>query len=101
MHDEVLPKLLIGIIAIILSVVFFRKSASADSEEKRREDLAALAKKLQLQFNPNSDFKLADRFFVFDLAKAWRCLLCMQRVSWPSFGIPGDHFRLYFFRREI
>jgi hypothetical protein len=58
-HDD-LAKLLVLIIVVIFVVAASRKKS--DPEEKRRRDLAALAKKLQLQFNPNSDFKLAERF---------------------------------------
>ena len=54
--------LLLGIIAIILLVVFFRKSSPYEPEEVRRRDLAALARKLGLHFSPKSDFKLAESF---------------------------------------
>lgn len=59
MNNDVLPKLLIGIIIVILAVFLSRKS---DPEKKRREDLAALAQKLKLKFNPINDFKLAEKF---------------------------------------
>jgi len=59
MHSEAVPIILLAIIVGILLNAFSKKG---DPEEKRRKDLAALAKKLQLQFNPNSDFKLAERF---------------------------------------
>jgi hypothetical protein len=54
--------LLFVIIAVILLVVFLRKSAPYEPEELRRRNLAALARKLRLQFSPKSDFKLAERF---------------------------------------
>jgi hypothetical protein len=59
MHNDALPKLLIAIIVVILVASLSRKS---DPETKRREDLAALAKKLKLQFNSGNDFKLAEKF---------------------------------------
>jgi hypothetical protein len=59
MHNDAVPIILLAIIAGILLHTFSKKS---DPEEKRSKDLAGLAKKLQLQFNPNSDFKLAERF---------------------------------------
>jgi hypothetical protein len=61
MKNDALPTLLIGIIAIILVVAFSRKS---DPEKKRREDLAALARKLKLQFNSGNNFKLAEKFAI-------------------------------------
>jgi hypothetical protein len=60
-HDSP-PALLVGIIIVILLVVFFRKSAPYEPEKVRRRELAALARKLQLQFIPKNDFKLAERF---------------------------------------
>ena len=56
------PALLIGIIAVILLAVFFSKSDPYEPEEVRRRDLAALARKLRLQFNPKNDFNLAENF---------------------------------------
>ena len=43
-------------------MVFLRKSAPYEPEEVRRKELAALARKLKLEFNPKNDFKLAERF---------------------------------------
>jgi hypothetical protein len=62
MKNEPSPPLLIGIIAVILLVVFLRKSAPFEPEEVRRRKLAALAQELRLQFSSKSDFKLAERF---------------------------------------
>jgi hypothetical protein len=45
--------------AILLLVLFSRKS---DPEAKRRKDLAALAQKLHLRFNPGNDCELAEKF---------------------------------------
>jgi hypothetical protein len=59
MHNDAVPIILLAIIVGVLINAFSKKS---DPEEKRRKDLAALAKKLQLQFSPNSDFKLAEKF---------------------------------------
>lgn len=59
MSNNALPKILIVIIAVILSAMLSRK---ADPEKKRREDLAALARRLKLQFNSSNDFKLAEKF---------------------------------------
>ena len=54
---------MIAIIVALLAIILSRYLPSKpDPEKKRREDLAALAKKLKLRFNPNSDFKLAERF---------------------------------------
>jgi hypothetical protein len=61
MKNDTLPTLLIGIIATILVVAFSRKS---DPEKKRREDLAALARKFKLQFNSGNNFKLAEKFAI-------------------------------------
>jgi hypothetical protein len=62
MKNEPSPPLLFGIIAVILLVVFLRKSAPFEPEEVRRRKLAALAQELRLQFSSKSDFKLAERF---------------------------------------
>ena len=43
-------------------IFLFRKSGNYEPEEIRRRKLAALARKLQLQFNPKNDSKLAERF---------------------------------------
>jgi hypothetical protein len=59
MNNNAPLTILIGIIAVILLATLSRKS---DPEAKRRSDLAALARKLQLQFNPKNDFKLVERF---------------------------------------
>lgn len=58
MKTNPLPALLIIAIAVI-KVIFFRKS---DPEKKRREGLAALARKLKLKFNPDNNFEIAERF---------------------------------------
>jgi hypothetical protein len=61
-HGSPPPPLLLGIIIIFLVIFLFRKSGKYEPEEIRRRKLAALAQKLQLQFNPKNDFKLAERF---------------------------------------
>jgi hypothetical protein len=58
--SSALPKLLV--LVIIVTVAFC--SRKSDPESKRRKDLAALARKLQLQFSPNGDFKLAEKFAI-------------------------------------
>jgi hypothetical protein len=50
----------IFLIALILYFLFVHKGS--DPEEKRRKDLAALAKKLRLEFDPKNDVKLAEKF---------------------------------------
>jgi hypothetical protein len=60
-HDSP-PALLVGIVIIILLIVYFRKSAPYEPEEVRRRELAALARKLKLEFSPKNDFNLAERF---------------------------------------
>jgi hypothetical protein len=63
MNNGALPNLVIGVVVAIFAVAFFRNlSRKPDPEKKRREDLAALAKKLKLRFNPGNDFKLAEKF---------------------------------------
>ena len=63
MNTDALPKVVMAIIVVIVAVILSRFLPSKpDPETKRREDLAALAKKLQLQFNFNSDFDLPKRF---------------------------------------
>jgi hypothetical protein len=63
MNNEALQRLLKAIIIIVLVIIISRfLPKKSDPEEIRRRDLAALARKLQLQFNPNSDLKLAGRF---------------------------------------
>jgi hypothetical protein len=59
MNNNTLSTLLFGIIIAVLAIVSFRKS---DPEKRRREDLAALAKKLKLRFNPDNNFELAEKF---------------------------------------
>ena len=63
MNNDVLLKVLMAIIVVGLAIVLSRYLPSKpDPEKKRREDLAALAKKLKLRFNPNSDFELAKNY---------------------------------------
>jgi len=63
MNNDVLSKVVLAIIVVAVAVILSRFLPSKpDPEKKRREDLAALAKKLNLRFNPDSDFKLAGRF---------------------------------------
>jgi hypothetical protein len=47
---------------LIATILYFLFSRKTDPEEKRRKDLAALARKLHLQFSPNGDFKLAEKY---------------------------------------
>jgi hypothetical protein len=62
-HGPPPPPLLVVIILIILVIVFFRsKTGTYKPEEVRLKELAALAKKLGLHFNPLSDFKLLEKF---------------------------------------
>ncbi len=63
MNNEALLKVLMAIIVVVLAVVLSRYLPSnPNSEEQRRRDLAVLAKKLKLRFNPNSDFELAKNY---------------------------------------
>ena len=63
MNNDVPPIVLIGIIVALLVVILSRYlPGNPDPETKRREDLAALAEKLKLRFNPGNDFKLAEKF---------------------------------------
>jgi hypothetical protein len=55
-------KLLIQIIILLAVFYFFILRTKSDPEAERRKKLAALAKKLQLEFNSNTDFKLAEKF---------------------------------------
>ena len=63
-HDFPL-KLLVGII-VAVPMIFLSKylSSKSDPEADRRKNLAALARKLRLQFDPNSDLKLAEKFSI-------------------------------------
>jgi len=47
------------IVAFLLRYIFFRGS---DLEKKRCDELSAVARKLNLHFNPDTDFKLAEQF---------------------------------------
>src|SRR5208283_4599333 len=58
--NSALPKLLVLVIVITVALC----SRKSDPEAKRRKDLATLARKLRLQFRPDSDFKLADKFAI-------------------------------------
>jgi hypothetical protein len=49
-------------IAAAIVILYFSLSSDGDSEEMRRRKLAALARKLQLQFNPKADFELAKHY---------------------------------------
>lgn len=63
MNTDALSKVVIAIIVVFVAVVVSRFLPSKpDPETKRRADLAALAKKLQLQFNFKSDFDLPQKF---------------------------------------
>jgi hypothetical protein len=63
MNNNALLDLMYWIMVVVL-VVFISRALfdKSDPEKKRREDLAALAKKLKLRFKPGNDFKLADKF---------------------------------------
>jgi hypothetical protein len=63
-HGPPPPPLLLGIILIILVIFLCRKSGNYEPEEVRRRELAALARKLGVQFSPKNDFKLPERFSV-------------------------------------
>lgn len=55
-------KVLVAITAIVFLVILSRYSSGKPGpEKKRREDLAALAQRLKLRFNPGNDFKLAEK----------------------------------------
>ena len=63
MNNDKLLSVALTIIILVAAVILSRFfPGKPDPEKKRREDLATLAKKLELRFNPNSDFKLAERF---------------------------------------
>ena len=63
MNTDALPKVMMAIIIVVVAVLLSRFMPSKiDPETKRREDLGALAKKLQLKFNFKSDFDLPKRF---------------------------------------
>lgn len=59
MNNDLASTLLLGIIIVIGAISLSRKS---DPEKKRREELVALARKLELRFDPDNDFKIAERF---------------------------------------
>jgi hypothetical protein len=59
MNNDALPHLLFWIVVAVTAFIWLHKS---DPETKRRRDLAALARKLQLKFSPPNDFKLAERY---------------------------------------
>lgn len=57
------PILLFMIVVIFLGVIMDkRRRGKRDPEFQRRDDLAALAQKLNLQFAPDNDFKMPDHF---------------------------------------
>lgn len=58
-----MSKVSIAIIVALFAVILSRfLPGKTDPEKKRREDLAALAEKLKLKFNPNNNFELAQKF---------------------------------------
>lgn len=60
MNNNGLPPLLFLIVFVMLVIVWSR-SRKTDPEQKRREDLAAVARKLRLKFNFKSDFDLPNK----------------------------------------
>jgi len=68
MNSDALAKLQIAILVVFFTIILLFLSrylpVKADPEKKRRDDLAALARKLKLQFSPNGDFKLAEKFAI-------------------------------------
>lgn len=63
MDNNVLSKILMAIIAFAIVIVLSRYlPINPDSEEQRRRDLAALARKLKLRFSPKGDFELAKNY---------------------------------------
>jgi hypothetical protein len=83
------PLVLIVMIAALLAVIFSRfLPAKSDPEKKRREELAALAKKLKLRFNPDNDFELAEKFSYLSWLRrgearyAYNTLQC-HYLDWP------------------
>ena len=63
MSNDVLSIVFIATIVVLFVIIVSRYSpGKSNPEEKRREALAALARKLQLQFNPQSDVDLPEKY---------------------------------------
>jgi hypothetical protein len=63
MNNEALPRVLMVVIVVVVAIILSRYLPSKpDPEEQRRRNLAALARKLKLQFSPNGDFELAKKY---------------------------------------
>jgi hypothetical protein len=63
MNTDALPKVVMAIIVVVVAVILSRYlPTKSDPEKKRREDLAVLARKLKLQFNPKSDLEFPEKY---------------------------------------
>ena len=60
-NDRLLVAVMTIVTLVIAGILSRFLPSKPDPEKKRREDLAALAKKLNWRFNPNSDFKLTEK----------------------------------------
>lgn len=66
MNDQRIPipvlLLFFLLVFIVAAISDRRRRYKRDPETQRRDDLAALARKLELYFSPDADFKLIERF---------------------------------------
>jgi hypothetical protein len=102
MNNDASLKALVALVAIVFVVILSRySSGKPDPETQRRKDLAALARKLNLQFSPNSDFKLAQKFSILGWLRRGEAryaynvfhgnhLECPVTIFDYHFSTPGD-----------
>ena len=85
MSNDVLSIVFIATIVVLFVIIVSRYSpGKSNPEEKRREALAALARKLQLQFNPQSDVDLPEKY-------SFLCWLKRGDISYAYNIIHGHH----------
>jgi len=85
MNDHKLVNVAVTITILVIAGILSRYFRSKpDPEKKRREDLAALARKLQLQFNPQSDVDLPEKY-------SFLCWLKRGDISYAYNIIHGHH----------
>jgi len=89
------------VVAAFVVILSRYSSKKRDPEGQRRRDLAALARKLKLEFSPNADFKLAEKFAILGWLRRGEAryaynifhgnhLECPVTVFDYHFSTPGD-----------
>lgn len=86
---------LVFLLLVIAAVAFLSRNKT-DPEEKRRQDLGSLARKLQLKFNPKADFKLAEKFSFLSWLRRGDVRYAYNAFQGNHLGYPVTFFDYHF-----